>query len=153
MREIRNNLAHKSFPKDGANEEKKRFFHSAFDLAHRLLFQETQRLPSYMVSDKMFDKFLQANNVYVSNKSASDTPAIPTRSQKPESLEHIQHCVAFNAIMMLFLSDTKFDEESDEDRVLAKLIDHISAKALTEVLDRCLFILFILYFKKYFLYM
>ncbi|CAJ0572503.1 unnamed protein product, partial [Mesorhabditis spiculigera] len=92
-------------------EQKMDFFKDAFRIANRLLFLESQNLPSTSSSDQFFEQFISNGQTITSaEQSRSDAP-IPLRSQRPRSLKHIQHCIVTNVLVGVFLHHMNTERE------------------------------------------
>lgn len=61
-------------------------------------FSEANQIPDANVEDKDFQKYLDKKKMSIS-LADSTTSGFPRRSRKPESIEDIQHCVAYNVVM------------------------------------------------------
>lgn len=63
-------------------------------------FRGTEKLPSVRVTDSEFDSFLAMKGCAVGQEDSSPASTYPTRSQKPSDVYQVQHCVAYNVIMV-----------------------------------------------------
>ncbi|VDK33146.1 unnamed protein product [Anisakis simplex] len=55
-------------------------------------------MPRTDVTDEQFEKFLSEGNVSVTAETPNKL-TFPMRSTKPNDLNHIRHCIAFNIVM------------------------------------------------------
>uniref|UniRef100_A0A1I7TQH7 B-block_TFIIIC domain-containing protein n=1 Tax=Caenorhabditis tropicalis TaxID=1561998 RepID=A0A1I7TQH7_9PELO len=108
-------------------QSKTEFFKEAFRIAMRLLFVDNDRIPSTTISDKNFRIFLEKGRVAVT-KEITVSNAVPHRSQKPVTYQHIQHCVASN-ILISVLIHTKNGAVPD------RLLEQVPPSVLQTVLQ------------------
>uniref|UniRef100_A0A158R5M0 CID domain-containing protein n=1 Tax=Syphacia muris TaxID=451379 RepID=A0A158R5M0_9BILA len=127
MRELRAELA--SGPYCGAIE-KRNFFYKAFEAAKKNLAMEAKGMPPVNVSDEVFNQKISANGVKIISEALRATP-FPIRSRKPNNAEQIRHCVAFNVVAGMLLS-----EKDLNDPRLNTIVEQVSACSLSNVLEQ-----------------
>jgi hypothetical protein len=136
MREKRSHLATTNFQD---SDQKREFFLSAFRSAYQLLFDTASQFPSATSSDDEFAYFISSNNYAIGQSDMSAGISFPTRSLKPMDIDHIQHCVAYNVLMAMLLNEEetpRHASDSEAFETIETMIEHISAHALSEVMER-----------------
>ncbi|CAD5219846.1 unnamed protein product [Bursaphelenchus okinawaensis] len=133
MIEIRNKLSEMVFTDESA---KNQYFLDAFKKAYEYIFKETNAIPSIETTDSEFDDFMKEQKLSVVISTSNVTSHVfPKRSKKPESVEDIHHCVAFNVVMSSLIGDFKDKERNEGKMTFESLVNSVPAKSLTEVLE------------------